>query len=612
MRKYDFYTTNEIKPTGWLNHQPEIQAEGLSGNLDKMWPDIADSAWIGGTREGWERVPYWLDGFIPLAYLLDNDDMKLRAKKYIDAIISAQKPDGWICPCLDDKRAEYDTWAVQLITKVLTVYYDCSKDERIPEVIYKTLKNYYDLLKNGTIKLFEWGKFRWFECFIAIKFIYDRFEEDWLLDLADILKSQGTDYNEFTELWKVPLNRWRQETHVVNVAMALKAEALTADFLKTKYTDNASYLYNILEKYNGTPVAVFTGDECLSGLSPVQGTELCSVVELMYSYEWLYAYTGDEKWAERLELAAFNALPATISEDMWTHQYDQQSNQIACVKFPGKSFFRTNGSDAHLFGLEPNFGCCTANFNQGWPKLAISAFMHDGNSIINVLPVPSELKTDNVCIKLETEYPFKNSFKYTVNSKTEFNFKIRIPAFAENVIANGKKIGTGELSLEIKPCKNRIIEISYETRPVIISRSYGLNTARCGSLVFSLPIKHEKRIYEYTNDGVERKYPYCDYELIPQSDWNYAFCGNELETERRSIGNFPFSESEPPVVLKAKVCKINWGFADGYETVCAKTPSASEPISEPETAEFYPYGCAKLRMTEIPCVTTFDKINKDK
>ena len=51
-----------------MRQQLEIQAKGLSGNLDKFWPDIKDSAWIGGDREGWERVPYWLDGFIPLAW----------------------------------------------------------------------------------------------------------------------------------------------------------------------------------------------------------------------------------------------------------------------------------------------------------------------------------------------------------------------------------------------------------------------------------------------------------------------------------------------------------------------------------------------------------------
>ena len=99
MNKWDLYTTKEIKPNGWLRRQLEIQAQGLSGNLHKIWPDVKDSAWIGGKREGWERVPYWLDGFVPLAYLLEDRELIAVAKKYIDAIISKQEEDGWICPC---------------------------------------------------------------------------------------------------------------------------------------------------------------------------------------------------------------------------------------------------------------------------------------------------------------------------------------------------------------------------------------------------------------------------------------------------------------------------------------------------------------------------------
>ena len=157
MQKYNFFTTNEIKPSGWLKRQLEIQAEGLGGNLDRIWPDVADSAWIGGSREGWERVPYWLDGFVPLAYLLDNTDMKQRAKRYMDAIIASQKPDGWICPCSDEERSEYDSWAVLLISKVLVVYYDCTQDDRIPNVLYRVLKNYYDLLSSGELQLINYA-----------------------------------------------------------------------------------------------------------------------------------------------------------------------------------------------------------------------------------------------------------------------------------------------------------------------------------------------------------------------------------------------------------------------------------------------------------------------
>ncbi len=600
MKKWNLYSTNEIKPRGWLRRQLEIQAEGLSGNLDKVWPDVRDSAWIGGDKDGWERVPYWLDGFIPLAYLLENEDMIARAKKYIDAIVSFQKPDGWICPCKDEDRKTYDTWAVQLISKTLTVYYECSGDERIPDVICKVLRNYYEMLASGEICLFDWGKARWFECFIAINFLYGRKKEDWLVDLAKILKEQGLDYNEAIPLWKRPLNRWRFDTHIVNMGMMLKSEAVSCGILGEEYSDNAEKLHAILKEYNGTPVGLFTGDECLSGLSPIQGTELCAVAEQMYSYELLYAFTGDEKWAERLELLAFNALPATISDDMWTHQYDQLSNQIACVRFPAKPIFRTNGGESHLFGLEPNFGCCTANFNQAWPKFALSAFMFSDDTVVSAVPVPSELKTENEHIVLETNYPFENSFKYTVEVRNAITFKVRVPSFAKNLTVNGEAAQGEELSFELIAGEKAEIDISFDVEPCFDERPHDLRTVRCGSLVFSIPIEYEAKMLEYERDGVERKSPYCDYELIPVSDWNYAFSCDSLEIIRNGVGETPFSSKNPPVTVRTGVKKIDWGFEDGYDTVCAKVPESREAVSDEEEMLLFPYGCAKLRMTELP------------
>ena len=525
-------------------------------------------------------------------------------KKYIDAIVSYQQPDGWICPCKREEIPTYDTWAVLLIGKVLTVYYDCSGDEKIPEVIYKVFRNFYDLLKSGTIQLIEWGKYRWFEGFIAINFLYRLYREEWLVELAKILQEQGVDYNKLTVLWKKPLNKWTLDTHLVNLVMMLKSEAVSCELLNQRYTDNAEKLYEILKQYNGTPVETFTGDECLSGVSPIQGTELCSIVELMYSYELLYAYTGDKKWVERLEILAFNALPAAISDDMWTHQYDQMSNQIACQRFPvpGKPIFRTNNEEAHLFGLEPHFGCCTANFGQGFPKLALSAFMRAENEIICAVPIPSELKTEDVNIVLETQYPFDYSFKYTISNKKEFTFKIRIPSWAKDVTVDGNAFDGDEAVFEIGKEQGREIYITYNAVPIIRKRENDLNTVQCGPLIFSVPIQYEKKMYEYEKDSVERKFPYCDYEYIPASDWNYAYCGTDFEFEKRNISKIPFSSQNPPVVVKAYVKQIEWGFEDGYETVCAKTPISRTPIGERKEMELYPYGCAKLRMTELPIV----------
>ena len=596
-----FFPASELKPRGWLRRQLEIQADGLAGNLDKVWRDVRDSKWIGGDAEGWERVPYWLDGFIPLAYLLDDEDRKARAKKYIDAILAQQREDGWICPCSKEEIPSYDTWAVQLISKVLAVYYRCAGDERIPDVLRRVLKNYHDLLSSGRIVLHDWGKSRWFETFVAIDFLYARKPEPWLRDLGRILKEQGLDYAKVSDTWKRPLNQWTHHTHIVNIGMMLKSEAVSHAVLGEPYSGLADRLYDILATYNATPVATFTGDECLSGLRPIQGTELCAVVELMYSYEWLYAATGDAKWAERLEKCAFNALPGTLSDDMWAHQYDQMSNQISCMKFPGRPVFRTNGAEAHLFGLEPNYGCCTADHGQGWPKCALAAYMRDGDVVENVLPVPSALDADDIRVELSTDYPFKTRFTYRVEARKDVAFRIRIPSFAEDLVVDGEKVGKRPfLTFPFKAGETRTIEIAYAVRPVLRDSPCGMKTAEMGSLVFSVPIPYEKIPHEYERNGVARKHPYCDYEYRGLGDWNYAYCADALAAEEREVGDTPFSSEKPPIVLKAKMRKIDWGLEDGFETVCAAYPESLDPVGGEEEVVLFPYGCAKLRMTQMP------------
>lgn len=601
MNKWNFYTSKELKPEGWLRRQLEIQAEGLSGNLHKIWPDIRDSAWIGGNREGWERVPYWLDGFIPLAYLLENKELIATAKKYIDAIISAQEDDGWICPCPKEKRAKYDTWAVQLICKTLKVYYDCSGDERIPDVIYRVLKNYYELLKSGEIKLFNWGKSRWFETFISLNFLNERYNEDWIKDLAKIIKEQGFDYNTAIDSWKKPSHIWRHNTHIVNIAMMLKSEAVSHELLGEDYTDNAEKLREILDKYNGTAFEGFTGDEVLSGLDPTKGTELCSVVEQMYSYEEIFAKTGDNKWAERLEMLAFNALPATLSEDMWTHQYVQQVNQTACQKTMIMAPWSTNGPYAHTFGLEPNFGCCTANFSQGWPKFALSAFMHKGNRIVNSVMLPSVLNADGITIRLETDYPFNNKVHYYIDAQKDFDFVIRIPSFAKNLKVNGESEEIKDLEFAISSGKTEI-EIEFTATPYFKERPNNLYALQMGSLLFSVPVAYEKKMREYTKKGVERKFPYCDYQFIPKTPWNYGYADSDFEIIHNKIGDIPFSQDNPPVSIKANMRQIDWGLKFPYRSIARKTPKSSKPISELQKIELCPYGCARLRMTEMPLI----------
>ena len=409
-----------------------------------------------------------------------------------------------------------------------------------------------------------------------------------------------------TESWKKPKHVWLRKTHIVNITMMLKSEAISHGLLGEEYTDFAEKMREILDRYNGTAFEGFTGDEVLSGIDPTRGTELCSVVEQMYSYEHLFAQTGDNKWAERLEVIGFNALPATLTEDMWAHQYVQMVNQIACERTMIMAPFSTNGPKAHTFGLQPNFGCCTANFNQGWPKFTLSAFMHRDNTVISPVMIPCVLKDSGITVSLETDYPFRNRARYTIDSEKDFTFIIRIPSFARNLKVNGESAETKDIETEIVPGHSEIT-VEFDAPAHLKERPNGLYALQAGSLLFSLPIKYEKKMREYTRLGVERKFPYCDYQFIPKSPWNYGFCDDSFEIQYNDTGKYPFSAANPPVTVKAKMQKINWGLKFPYRTVCRKTPKSRKPLSGPEEAELCPYGCAKLRMTEMPLIGGNDR-----
>lgn len=604
--KLKFFTAKEIKPCGWLKRQLEIQADGLSGNLYKIWRDIRDSSYVGGEIKSWERVPYWLDGFVPLAYLLNDEEKIGVCKRYIDGIIASQEEDGWICDCAEEEKCRYDIWTAFLILKVLTVYYECSSDPRIEDVVYRGLKAVKHHVQNFGI--YGWSSARWYECLIPIYWLYERVREDWLLELGLSLYAAGTNYRVLIESgnYKEPQNGWNHETHVVNVAMAIKSEALLSQISDLGNAEFPKKMLEFLDKYHGTAAGHFTGDECLSGTSPIQGAELCSVVEAMYSYEILFAVTGDAYWCDRLEKLAFNALPATISEDMWTHQYDQQTNQVGCVNMGEKGVFRTNTPDSHIFGLEPNFGCCTSNFNQGWPKFALSTFYKADNAIISASLAPSELNTaingSNVCIRLETQYPFRNKLKYiiTVDKKTDFCFAIRIPecvcGFKTETLHREKD---GFMIVDKSFDGTEVIEIDLEFKTKLKNRG-DMYTLERGPLVYALGIDEDWQKREYVRDGVERKYPYCDYEIYPESKWNYAFAGTDFEIEDNVGEDLYFSKSKPPVTITTKMAEIPWNYKKGYNYVCEERPESTIPVSKAEKKVFKPYGCTTLRMTEMP------------
>jgi hypothetical protein len=85
-----------ILPEGWLLQQLQLMKDGLTGHLDELYPTVLGSrnGWLGGDGDGWERGPYWLDGLVPLAWILDDANLKAKAMPWIEWTLNSQTAEG--------------------------------------------------------------------------------------------------------------------------------------------------------------------------------------------------------------------------------------------------------------------------------------------------------------------------------------------------------------------------------------------------------------------------------------------------------------------------------------------------------------------------------------
>ena len=125
---------------------------------------------------------------------------------------------------------------------------------------------------------------------------------------------------------------------------------------------------------------MFSCDEHLAGLDPSQGSELCTVVEYMFSLEQSLAITGDPSLGDRLEQLAFNALPGTFTDDMWAHQYNQEPNQVECSLH--QKPWTTDGPESNLYRSGAQFRLLHSQLPPGMAQVChqpVHAFRRTGS-----------------------------------------------------------------------------------------------------------------------------------------------------------------------------------------------------------------------------------------
>ena len=129
-----------VKAEGWLKEMLIRQKTGSTGQLDALYPTVMGlrNGWLGGDGDQWERGPYWIDGLLPLAYLLDDKELIAKTKPWVEWAINSQQPNGYFGP-LTDYPAEpgiqrdncQDWWPKMVMLKILKQYYSATSDKRV-------------------------------------------------------------------------------------------------------------------------------------------------------------------------------------------------------------------------------------------------------------------------------------------------------------------------------------------------------------------------------------------------------------------------------------------------------------------------------------------------
>ena len=90
------------------------------------------------------------------------------------------------------------------------------------------------------------------------------------------------------------------------------------------------------------------------------------------------------------------------------------------------------------YGLAPNYGCCTANFNQGWPKFAQHVVMahSSGEGLVVGMYAPASVQYklqsgSEVSLDIVTDYPFNDTVQLSGQCGEGMTLSLRIPSWAQ-------------------------------------------------------------------------------------------------------------------------------------------------------------------------------------
>lgn len=628
--QYKELPLGSIKAEGWLLEQLTRQASGLTGHLDEIYPEVMgpSNAWLGGDGDAWERGPYWIDGLLPLAYILDDATLKAKAQAWVEAMLSSQQESGYFGPAEDhpyvyglQRGKAHDWWPKMVALKILKQYYSATGDSRVIDCLTKYFHYQKETLPEKPLDHWSfWGKERGADNLEVVLWLHGITREDWLLELADLLHSQTRDWASLfreADFWGP-----QGSIHTVNLAQGFKAPVVwwtysnwDGDLVAPRHA------MEVIRHTVGFPTGLWAGDEQLQFGDPARGSELCQAVEMMFSLEEMLRLSGDCHWADALERIAYNALPTQVNDGYTAKQYYQQVNQIACTR-ENRPFSTPHYGTDTMFGTLNGYPCCVSNMHQGWPKFTQNLwYATEDYGLAALVYSPCHVNATvaggiPVTITETTDYPFRERVTMKVKftggiKKTTFPLTIRVPAWSKGgtVTINGVKqdlrAGAGLFKINRVWSSGDVITIDFKAEVETEEWYGGAWTVVRGPLVYALRMEENWQWKEFS--GEDRWFGPGAWEVTSPTPWNYCLMRDSFKAEdctvslSETVSAYPWNLENAPVSISVPARELpGWKEYNGSVGAVAYWTEEGYNLGPKVRITLIPYGCTTLRIAEFP------------
>ena len=642
-----------IHPRGWLKAQAEAQVSGFTGGctvspicgiMQNKWLANDNHKLTGGEQGG----GYFLNGFMPLTCQVDvGDELRALREATIDKnLLWANQTGGWFGGEIPHGNGSTvpTYWGRMSVVLAFQSYAECEgayapTNATAQAMVQDALLTYHKLI-GARIAAHDppfvddpWGAARYQEVLVAVQWLIDRGHNDAeLWDLMAQVHAQELPVIDW-ETWFVsgdpydpppdprcwpnnsdPTQQQFMSHHGVNLMEAIKTgPAWYRVSGEATDADNARAALAFIDEYERSPDGTFTAPDCFAQVSnvPTNGAETCSVVEAMFSLRFAYETTADAALFDRLELVAFNAMPATTDANFTGNSYYHAVNQLV---LSGKT------------GYSPYNGCCTGNVHQGWPKFIMSGVQtmhaHPEHVVISgYAPFAATLASANVSVG--GQYPFADNATIALSRAAggaPWALTLRIPCWVD---AARLHVDGGGDPIEIPPsatcgffdvpgldpaATDFAATLVFDASIVVTAGAWsppaGAIEIRRGPLLFSYPVNGTVNVTEINATMVES----TRVDRVVNASFGIA-----LENPNASALVFsgfgalnavvPFDRAQPPATITARARMTTGSVQADYEKNGMPPPSPVKAEDCNGTAfdvELVPMAHTHLRLTVLP------------